>query len=38
MWHELRDALRDAQDDPDVHVVVVTGSEGAFSAGQDLGG
>ena len=37
MWHELRDALRDAQDDPEVHVVVVTGSEGAFSAGQDLG-
>lgn len=36
MWHELRDALRDAQDDPGVHVVVVTGSEGAFSAGQDL--
>lgn len=37
MWHELRDALRDAQDDPAVHVVVVTGSAGAFSAGQDLG-
>jgi enoyl-CoA hydratase/carnithine racemase len=37
MWHELRDALRDAQGDPDVHVVLVTGSSGAFSAGQDLG-
>jgi enoyl-CoA hydratase/carnithine racemase len=37
MWHELREALRDAQDDPDVQVVVLTGSGGAFSAGQDLG-
>src|SRR5262245_8663523 len=37
MWHELRDALRDAQDDPTVHAVVVTGTGGAFSAGQDLG-
>jgi enoyl-CoA hydratase/carnithine racemase len=37
MWHELRDALRDAQEDPAVRVVVVTGTAGAFSAGQDLG-
>jgi len=37
MWHDLRDALRDAQDDASVHAVVVTGSPGAFSAGQDLG-
>jgi enoyl-CoA hydratase/carnithine racemase len=37
MWHDLRDALHDAQDDPTVHVVVITGSDGAFSAGQDLG-
>jgi enoyl-CoA hydratase/carnithine racemase len=37
MWHETRDALRDAQDDPNVHVVVVTGAGSAFSAGQDLG-
>jgi len=37
MWHEARDALRDAQDEPDVHAVVVTGAGGAFSAGQDLG-
>ena len=37
MWHEARDALRDAQDDPGVHAVVVTGADGAFSAGQDLG-
>jgi 2-(1,2-epoxy-1,2-dihydrophenyl)acetyl-CoA isomerase len=36
MWHELRDALRDAQDDADVRAVVVTGRDGAFSAGQDL--
>jgi enoyl-CoA hydratase/carnithine racemase len=37
MWHELRDALRDAQNDATVRVVVVTGAPGAFSAGQDLG-
>jgi len=37
MWHDLRDALRDAQDDPAVRTVVITGSPGAFSAGQDLG-
>src|SRR5262249_62126935 len=38
MWHDARDALRDAQDDPGVHVVVVTGAGGAFSAGQGLAG
>src|SRR5262249_56329728 len=38
MWHETRDALRDVQDDPNVHVVVVTGAGNAFSAGPDLGG
>jgi len=37
MWHDLRDALGDAQDDRAVRVVVITGSPGAFSAGQDLG-
>ncbi|MFN8542795.1 MAG: enoyl-CoA hydratase-related protein [Candidatus Binatia bacterium] len=37
MWHELRDALRDAQENPAVRAVVVTGRDGAFSAGQDLG-
>jgi len=37
MWHDLRDALGDAQVDPAVRVVVITGSPGAFSAGQDLG-
>jgi enoyl-CoA hydratase/carnithine racemase len=37
MWHETRDALGVAQADPTVHVVVVTGAGGAFSAGQDLG-
>jgi len=36
MWHDLRDALAGAQDDPDVHAVIITGAEGAFSAGQDL--
>ena len=36
MWHELRDALGDAQEDRTVHVVIVTGAAGAFSAGQDL--
>jgi enoyl-CoA hydratase/carnithine racemase len=37
MWHELRDALHDAQEDPAIRAVVVTGAGGAFSAGQDLG-
>lgn len=37
MWHDLRDALRDAQDDDGVRAVIVTGTAGAFSAGQDLG-
>src|SRR5947208_29248 len=37
MWHDLRDALRDAQEDRAVRAVVITGSPGAFSAGQDLG-
>jgi enoyl-CoA hydratase/carnithine racemase len=36
MWHELREVFVDAQNDPAVHVVVVTGSGSAFSAGQDL--
>ncbi len=37
MWDDTRDALRDAQDDDAVRAVIVTGSEGAFSGGQDLG-
>jgi enoyl-CoA hydratase/carnithine racemase len=37
MWHELRDALAAAGDDPAVRAVIVTGAPGAFSAGQDLG-
>jgi enoyl-CoA hydratase/carnithine racemase len=37
MWREMRDALADAQADDEVRAVVVTGAEGAFSAGQDLG-
>ena len=36
MYGELAAALDAARDDPHVRVVVVTGSEGAFSAGQDL--
>lgn len=36
MWRDLRDALGKAQDAADVRVVVITGAEGAFSAGQDL--
>jgi enoyl-CoA hydratase/carnithine racemase len=35
-WLELRDALDDARQDPDIAVVVVTGAGGDFSAGQDL--
>jgi enoyl-CoA hydratase/carnithine racemase len=37
MWSELREALADALADDRVRAVVVTGAEGAFSAGQDLG-
>ena len=35
-YDACRDALRAAADDPQVAVVVLTGAEGAFSAGQDL--
>ena len=37
MWLELRDALAAALNCDEVRVVIVTGSQGAFSAGQDLG-
>ena len=37
MWDETRDALRDAQENDAVRAVIVTGSEGAFTGGQDLG-
>jgi len=37
MWTELREALAAALADDRVRAVVVTGAEGAFSAGQDLG-
>ncbi len=36
-WDGLRDALREAREDDDVAVVVVTGAGSDFSAGQDLG-
>ena len=35
-WHEAAAALRDAQTDPRVAVVVLTGAGGDFSAGVDL--
>ena len=35
-YDACRDALRAAADDPQIAVVVLTGAEGAFSAGQDL--
>jgi enoyl-CoA hydratase/carnithine racemase len=37
LYDGVREALVDAADDADVAVVVITGAEGAFSAGQDLG-
>jgi enoyl-CoA hydratase/carnithine racemase len=37
LYDAAREALASAADDPDVAVVVITGAEGAFSAGQDLG-
>ncbi|MCH2133171.1 MAG: enoyl-CoA hydratase-related protein [Phycisphaerales bacterium] len=33
---EMIDALKNAERDPDVHVIVITGSGRAFSSGQDL--
>ena len=37
MWRDMRDALADAQASDDVRCVIVTGAEGTFTAGQDLG-
>ena len=37
LYDAVREALTSAADDPGVAVVVLTGAEGAFSAGQDLG-
>jgi enoyl-CoA hydratase/carnithine racemase len=37
MWRDMREALVDARADDSVRTVVVTGAEGAFTAGQDLG-
>jgi enoyl-CoA hydratase/carnithine racemase len=36
MYNQLADALVEARDEASVHVVVLTGAGGAFSAGQDL--
>jgi len=36
MWDGLRDVLREARQDPEVAVLVVTGAGSDFSAGQDL--
>src|SRR5690606_4988743 len=36
LYKELASALRDAAANDDVHVVVITGTAGAFSAGQDF--
>jgi enoyl-CoA hydratase/carnithine racemase len=36
MWRDAGDALGDARSADEVRVVVVTGAEGAFTAGQDL--
>lgn len=36
MWRDAGDALGDARSNDEVRVVVVTGAEGAFTAGQDL--
>lgn len=37
VWDATRDALRGAQADPGLRCVVLTGTAGAFTAGQDLG-
>jgi enoyl-CoA hydratase/carnithine racemase len=37
MWDDTRDALWEAQQRDEVRAVIVTGSDGSFSAGQDLG-
>jgi enoyl-CoA hydratase/carnithine racemase len=36
LYDAVRDAMQSAADDPAVAVVIITGSEGAFTAGQDL--
>lgn len=37
LWRRLRDALRDAADDPDLRALVITGAGGAFCSGADIG-
>lgn len=36
MWEELADALQEADADPEVRVVILTGSDKAFAAGADV--
>lgn len=38
LWGELDAALREAEEDPGIRAVVVTGSGSAFSAGEDISG
>lgn len=37
LWRQLRNALRDAADDPDLRALVITGAGGAFCSGADIG-
>ncbi len=36
MYHSMREAIENANDDTSVHVIYITGSEDSFSAGNDL--
>lgn len=38
MWDELDNALEEAKKDPEIRAVVLTGANGVFSAGEDIGG
>ncbi len=38
LWSELDTALREAEQDPEIHAVVLTGAGGAFSTGEDING
>jgi enoyl-CoA hydratase/carnithine racemase len=36
LWNELDTALRDAEQDPEIRAVILTGAGSAFSAGEDI--